>query len=190
MNLANLLCILLHTGSPELQTATEAPKPSRVELYVGGGYLASEGTSGAAANVGVRVRLMRHLAASFDFGWGLLHGARAAEDRWWLMPSLELTAPLGPVRFDAGAGFGLATSSGYPDVATFGQRPFGPDWAFQLAPAARGYVRASWERWFVRADLGTLLLDGNSVGLRVGNPSPTVEQTHWALLWLGASFDL
>lgn len=190
MNLANLLCILLHTASPAVETVSDAPAPSRVELYGGGGYLASLGGSGAAANVGVRVKLAKHLAGTFDFGWGLLHDGKVAEDRWWLMPSLELTAPLGPIRADLGAGFGLATSSGYPDVATFGQRPFGPDWAFQLAPAARGYVRASWDRWFVRADVGTLLLDGNQVGLRSGNPSPTAEQTHWALLWLGAAIDL
>ncbi len=190
MNLAQLLCILLHTTSADVDSQPTAAAPSRVELYAGGGYLASQGSGGAAANVGTRVRLMKHLAATFDFGWGLLHGAGEAEDRWWLMPSLELTLPLGPLRADLGGGVGLATASGYPDVATFGQRPFGPDWAFQLAPATREYLRVSWGRWFARADVGSLLLDGNSVGIRRGNPSPTGEQTHWALLWLGGAIEL
>ncbi len=141
------------------------------------------------------MKLARHLGLSFDYGFGLVQGASDFEDRWWLIPSLELSVPKGPVRLDLGGGFGLATSSGYPNGATFFDGPFKPVWAFQLAPAARAYVSASYvldPRWqlFARLDAGTLLLGGNSVGWRAGNDHPADGQTQWVLLWVGARFGL
>jgi hypothetical protein len=193
MNLANLLCILLHTvpsTAAAVDTAAEPPRPSRVELFVGGGWLTSVDTNGVAAEGGVRVRLSDHFAATADMGYGVLRAPGQAQDRWWLVPSLELSAPLGALRFDLGGGVGVAICSGYPTLDAYFDRPFKPDWAFQLAPAARGYLRGSYERWFVRADAGTLLLQGNSLGFRDGNNAPTLQQTSWAMLWLGAKFDL
>ena len=69
------------------------------------------------------------------------------------------------------------------------------DWAFQLAPAVRGHGIATIQLnshfdAFARLDVGSLLLEGNTIGIRDGNPRPGIMDTLWINLSLGLSFRL
>ncbi len=175
--------------------ARPAEGPQRLGLFVGASVLATEGLTGASLTGGTRLAMGRHLAAGFDFGWGAMHGAQQAEDRWWLMPSLAAVLPLEAGRLELGAGLGLGTASGYHSWAGFEARPFAPDWAFQLAPAARAHLGGAWTvspalDAFARLEAGTLLLGGNTIGLRSGNPHPAPADTLWLQLTLGVQLRL
>lgn len=171
------------------------PGPQKLGVFLGVGYLGSVGASGSAANAGVRLSMGGHVALGFDLGWGLTAAANIVHDRWWLMPTVAFTIPVGRVRFDLGAGVGLGTSSGYSDVEEFAAAPFMPDWAFQLVPAVRGHALASMQLnskfdVFARLDVGSLLLEGNTIGFRDNNPRPGVLDTFWLNLSVGVSFRL
>ncbi len=43
---------------------------------------------------------------------------------------------------------------------------------------------------FTRLDVGSLLLEGNTIGFRDGNPRPGIMDTMWINLSLGVSFRL
>jgi len=194
MTLASTLCIFLLTATdaPTLDTRAAAAADHRLEVFAGLGYLSSIGSNGGAISAGVRYGFAQNFAVAFDLGYGVMRSTPGVEDRWWLMPALELSVPSGRFRYDLGAGVGLGASSGYSGGAAYLKGPFDPDWAYQLTPAARAYVRATYElgpawKLFARLDASTLLLGGNSIGSRVGNPSPTQSQQQWVLLWIGAA---
>lgn len=186
------LAVVLTLLTSVLATAEE---PQKLGLFVGAGYLGSPDTHGAAMGAGVRLAMGRHLALSFDLGYGVVGNAATVQDRWWLIPSVALVIPVGRVRFDIGAGVGLGTCSGYSDWRDFAEAPFMPTWAFQLAPAARGHVVASVKvrrnlELFARVDVASLLLDGNAIGFRDNNLQPGARDTMWVNLWLGFQFGL
>jgi hypothetical protein len=185
------------------QSVAQAEQRTRtVGLFASVGYLGSPGASGAATDLGVRWVLNRHVALSADYGYGMVGAAGTVqdpshnvEDRWWIMPAVAWIIPTRRVGFDLGAGLGLATASGYPSWASFRASPFGPTWAFQLAPAARLHAMASLPigpglELFARVDAGSLLLGGNSVGIRSGNPTPGAMDTTWLGLSMGARYGL
>jgi hypothetical protein len=185
------------------QSLTQAERgPRTLGVFASAGYLGSPGASGAAADLGVRWVLNRHVALSADYGYGMIGAAgtvqdpsHSVEDRWWIMPAVAWLIPTRRVGFDLGAGLGLATASGYPSWASFHASPFGPAWAFQLAPAARLHAMASMPigpdvDLFARVDAGSLLLGGNSVGIRSGNPTPGAMDTTWLGLSMGARYRL
>lgn len=180
--------------TPIDSSAVEAA-PQKLGVFVGLGYLAAPGANGSAASAGIRLAMGRHAALGFDLGWGVISAKKVVHDRWWLMPTLAVVIPVGRVRFDLGAGLGFATASGYDDINQFAGAPFSPVWAFQLVPAARGHLMGTMQLnqtfdAFARLDVGSLLLDGNSVGLRNGNPNPGLMDTMWMNLSLGVAFRL
>ncbi len=194
-----VLASTIAAAEPQLTEPIELtpvdPGPQKLGVFLGLGYLGSPGASGSAVNAGVRLGLGRHAALGFDLGWGLITASPIVHDRWWLMPTVAFVIPVGRVRFDLGAGVGLATSSGYSDIAEFLGAPFMPDWAFQLVPAARGHGMATVQLTdtfdgFARLDVGSLLLDGNTIGFRDGNPRPSIMDTMWINLSLGVAFRL
>jgi len=174
---------------------TPAPRPQRLGLSVGLGYLGSAGMNGGALSLGLRYAPIRLVALSFDLGYGVLAAPPGVQDRWWLMPAVALVLPLGPVRLDVGAGLGLGASSGYRSWAAYVAGPFDPVWAFQLVPAARGHVSAALPLsrccdGFARAELGGLILSGSSIGSRVGGDGRTLGDRLWFQLALGVHFRL
>jgi hypothetical protein len=107
------------------------------------------------------------------------------------VPTVAGVARAGRVRFDVGAGLGLGASSGYASFSAYAAAPFSPVWAFQLVPVARGTVVAAMPLTtttlgFVRLDVASLLLSGNSLGFRAGNPDVGLASTSWLCLALGA----
>lgn len=167
--------------------------PQKLSVFVGAGSVGSPDSYGGSLNTGIRLGLSNHFAASFDLGYGLIATPHDFQDRWWLIPSVAFVIPAGRVRFDLGAGVGLATSSGYSDAAEFFEAPFNPRWALQLVPAARGHVMASAQLTkkvdvFARLDVGSLLLDGNTIGFRDNKPRTSLTDTMWINLWLGVNF--
>jgi len=195
----SLVLALLTTSSPaSAQSASPdavgAPiNPHELSAFLSVGWLTNTDANGAALDGGLRVALGRYAAFSIDMGYGVIASASNTQDRWWLIPSFALVIPLDAVRFDLGAGIGLGICSGYPDFERFASDPFTPPWAFQLVPTARAHVMASvqLERGldgFVRFDAGTLLLEGNSIGMRDGNTSPQSVDTLWLHAAVGVSF--
>jgi hypothetical protein len=180
--------------SDETTAAAPASPPSRtraLDVWVAGGYLGGLAGHGAALASGLRLGLGEHVALGFDLGYGVLHGGASAEDRWWLVPSVAGVARAGRVRFDLGAGLGLGASSGYASFSAYAAAPFSPVWAFQLVPVARASVLAAMPltqttRGFLRIDVASLLLSGNSVGLRAGSPDVVLASTSWVCIALGA----
>jgi hypothetical protein len=181
-----------------VQTVTQPdPNARTLGVFASVGYLGSPGASGAAVNLGVRWRLNRNLALSADYGYGMIGASGAVqdpshevEDRWWIMPAVAWVIPTTRVQLDLGAGVGLATASGYPSWSFFGAAPFGPVWAFQLVPAVRVHALAAMRltgrfEIFARVDAGSLLLGGNSIGIRSADQSPGLMDTTWLNLSLG-----
>jgi hypothetical protein len=172
------------------------PTPARtVDVLASAGYLGALAGHGAALEAGVRVPLGEHLALAFDLGYGVLHDGATVEDRWWLIPSLAWVARTVRLRFDFGAGAGLGASSGYASFADYTSGPFSPVWAYQLVPAVRGHAIAAMPLTrttdaFVRLDVAALLLSGNAIGSRVGDPEPRLADTSWMTLSIGAAFAL
>ncbi len=169
--------------------------PARLEVFAGAGYLSSPGGNGGALAAGLRWAATRHLGVSFDLGYGVLRSSPGVEDRWWLMPALELSVPAGRLRLDLGGGLGLAASSGYVGWPQYVAGPFDPTWAYQLVPGARAHLSASlapepgWQL-FARLEAGTLLLGGTKIGSRVGNPNPSSMDTATVFLWIGVRWRL
>jgi hypothetical protein len=164
-------------------------------VAVGAGYLGNRGLNGAVVTSGVRYLPLRHLALSFDLGYGVIRGSPEVQDRWWLMPAAALVLPAGPVQLDLGAGLGLGATSGYTNWPAYAAAPFGPTWAFQLVPAARAHLQATmplteWVDLYGRLELATLLLGGTSLGSRVGNPHPRDGDLEWFALTAGIQFRL
>ncbi len=162
---------------------------------MGGTYLAAPGANGAAATAGVRLAMGRLFALGFDLGWGVVATSTVVHDRWWLMPTAAFVIPVGRVRIDLGAGLGFATASGYDSMDAFLAAPFMPVWAFQLVPAVRGHVGGAVTLsdsidGFLRLDAGSLLLEGQKLGFRDGNPNPTIMDTTWFGLSVGVAFRL
>jgi hypothetical protein len=194
---------------PEIAAADKPQAPTQPDpsartlgIFATVGYLGSPGASGGATNLGVRWGLNRHLALSADYGYGLIGAAGAVQDanhrvqdRWWIMPAVAWLIPTSRVQLDLGAGLGFATASGYPSLSSFGAAPFGPAWAFQLAPAVRAHAVAAVPLTrdvdlLARVDAGSLILGGNSIGIRSGNPNPGLMDTTWLLLSLGVRYRL
>jgi len=133
----NLILVTVAVGALQLDAPAQTPAhQARLSLFVGTGVLASAVGPGASVEGGARLSAARHLAVSLDVGYGIL-GSGAAQDRWWLIPSLAFTGTLGPLRLDLGAGLGLGICSGYSAWSKYWSAPFSPDWADQLAPTAR-----------------------------------------------------
>jgi hypothetical protein len=179
--------------SAPVDSSTEEKGPQKLGVFAGIGYLGSPGAHGSALTAGVRYAMGRHAALSFDLGYGVITASPIVHDRWWLMPAVAFVIPAGRAKFDLGVGAGFATSSGYDNMDQFLAEPFMPVWAFQLVPAVRGHAIASMQLndtfdAFARLDVGTLLLDGNTIGLRDGNPRPGIMDTMWLNLAVGVSF--
>jgi hypothetical protein len=113
------------------------------------------------------------------------------QDRWWLIPSMAFVIPVAVggrrLTFDLGMGLGAGTSSGYSSWSRYVERPFAADWEFQLAPTYRVHGIASLEvarsvEIFARADAAAMILPPGS--------GPSVTDSTWVLLSLGARFDL
>jgi hypothetical protein len=168
-----------------LSPAAAAPSagPERLGLLVGAGFLASPGGSGAAVSGGLRLTLAEHCTGSFDLGYGVLELATATQDRWWAIPSIAVVASAGRVRFDAGAGAGVGTASGYRSWSAYTAAPFTPDW-HATVPAARLYALAAMPlghdfAGFVRADIAALWV------AKSGSTHDDLRDSSWVLLWLG-----
>jgi hypothetical protein len=177
------------------QPAHGAEVEQRASAVVGTGYLGSPGLGGFALTAGLRFLPLRHLAVSFDLGYGLEARSADVQDRWWLMPSMACVAYAGPVRLDFGAGVGLGATSGYASWSSYADAPFSPTWAYQLVPAVRSHVIAAARvnralDVFLRVEAASLLLNGNSVGSRVGDPRPEVADKTWYALLAGAQLRL
>ena len=133
--------------------------------------LASPGAYGSALGAGLRLRFCSSFAASVDLGYGLAGTSPGLQDRWWLFPAVAGIIPAGRLRFDLGAGFGVATSSGYASWAGYDAAPFGPIWHFTV-PAVRAHFAAALPiahrlHLFARLEIVSLLL--------VGPPNPDAE---------------
>jgi hypothetical protein len=200
--LVMLLCPAV--GAADTPQAVTEPDPSArtLGMFASVGYLGSPGANGAATNLGVRWGLNSHLALSADYGYGMVgasgtvrDASHNVEDRWWIMPAVAWVIPTTRVQLDFGAGVGLATASGYPSWSFFGAAPFGPVWAFQLVPAVRVHAIAAMPLtrrldFFARVDAGSLVLGGNSIGIRSASQNPGLMDTTWLNLSLGARYRL
>jgi hypothetical protein len=152
----------------------------RLGVFAGAGLLGSPGTAGGAFCMGLRLGLPPHVAASFDLGYGLTTAPPTIQDRWWVMPSVALALPAGPVRVDLGVGFGVGTSSGYVTWPAYAAKPFDPIWHFTV-PAARAHAIVFWPlsprvELFARLDVASLFIRG---------PQPGLGDSTWAALLLG-----
>jgi len=162
-----------------LSLAASRARAASVELSAAPGYLGSARESGGVLSVGAELGLATHLAAGFDFGYGLLDGAAGAQDRWWAMPSLAFVVPTERARFELGAGAGLGTASGYDSWAQYVAHPFTPIW-HDTVPAAQVHALGALALTadaglFARLDAGTLL----------GIPSSRAASTAWYGLSVG-----
>jgi hypothetical protein len=160
----------------------------KLGLLAGVVGLASPGAYGSALGAGLRLRLGGYFAASVDLGYGLAGTSPGLQDRWWLFPAIAGIIPVGRLRFDLGAGFGVATSSGYASWAGYEAAPFGPIWHFTV-PAVRAHLAAALPvahrlDLFARLEVVSLLL--------IGPPNPDAElmDTLWIGLWIGIQYRL
>ncbi|MBN8610330.1 MAG: hypothetical protein J0L92_07085 [Deltaproteobacteria bacterium] len=197
--LALVLCL---SAWPSATRADDRPSAvSAMQLDLVGGIAAIEapGEVGLAFALGARLALGRYTALRFDIGYGVLGGSRSLEDRWWLIPSFAVVIPIERLRIELGVGVGFATSSGYTDFDAFVRAPFDDDWAYQLIPAARGHA-AFWLELgadvdaYAQLDAGGLIVEGNTLGLRVGpnqgTEIPSAAQRVWSTLTVGTSIRL
>ena len=162
-------------------------------VSAGIGYLTSPDLKGSAFALGARWRAAEHIALGFDAGYGVIGKIPDVQDRWWLMPSVALVMPSGSTALDVGAGLGLGATSGYRSWSEYVAGPFNPVWALQLVPTFRVHLQATRKLTkrldgFLRLDLASLLLRGNSIGSRVGIPDPAVADTRWLDLLIGIQF--
>jgi hypothetical protein len=193
MNVILLAGILSSAGVVEAQQ--QEPEHSRVGLQAAAGSIAAAAGVGPALETGVRIRLAEHLAGTFDVGYGVLASGATAQDRWWLMPSLAVTFPVGRLRLDLGLGAGLGAASGYASVPAFVKAPFDPDWAFQLVPAVRLHAALSVPvsrrfTMFARVEAGDLFLKVVRLGIRTGENNDTFANDTWLHVALGGEFGL
>ncbi len=201
MNKARSALWIVTTLFLVIQTSAKAESPSslapqrtpRVDVFGSVGFLTNADAHGSALVAGTRLRFGPHFALSFDIGYGIIGSSTTVQDRWWLIPSAAVVLPIGPLELDLGFGLGLGTSSGYSDMGEFAREPFNPDWAFQLAPTARAHAIASVPlnadtTAFLRLDVATLLLEGNTIGLRDLNPQPSAMDPIWINVAVGFSF--
>ncbi len=161
-----------------------------LHAFVGLGYQGSPGGDGANVIGGLRYGMGKHLALSFDAGYGVLS---SKQDRWWLMPAVAVVVPTQVVRLDLGVGLGLGTSSGFStwdDMAA--DRTL---WASQGVPTVRGHAVAAFTltprfELFARVDVSSQLLEGNALGWRTGDGPLRNPDTMWINLSLGGQFRL
>ncbi len=169
---------------------TAAPAPLPLHAFVGAGYQASPGGAGASAIGGLRLEVARHVALSFDAGYGFLS---SKQDRWWLMPSVALVLPTSHARFDIGAGLGLGTSSAFATWDDYAHDRTA--WATEAVPAVRGHIVAAFPitprfELFARLDVASQLLEGNTLGWRHGDAPTRNTETMWLNFSLGGQFRL
>jgi hypothetical protein len=189
----------LAEAAPPVPVEAERPAPvlppQTIGLLVGLGELGSPGGGGAVFTLGLRYAPWRHAALALDLGYGVLAAGPTVQDRWWILPTVAAVVPVGPLRLELGAGLGLGAASGYLSAGAYADAPFTPVWAFQLVPAARAHATL-WAPLGRRADLffrieaGGLLLDGNAIGSRAGNPNPTFADVTWGGLTVGVALRL
>lgn len=189
MNLTLLAAALTALGTEQPLPAEAPPPDTRLQLFVALGALGAAPGVGTSLEGGLRFRAAKHLAVSFDLGYGVLGTTNAMQDRWWLTPSVAATFGDRRVRLDLGAGLGLGASSGYLSWGTYFDAPFDPEWAFQLVPLVRLHAQAAARvspsvELFVRLEAAALIVEGNTLGLRHGNDRPQFA----ALTWLSLSF--
>jgi hypothetical protein len=162
----------------------ETRHADRLAAFVSAGYLGSASTYGAAIDTGLRLELGTHLAASLDFGYGLVGASvPTMQDRWWLIPSLAVVVPVGGLRIDLGAGLGVGTSSGYAHASDYFDAPFVPRWHYTV-PAVRAHAIAAHAvsrkvDVFLRADFASLVATGPLSG------HASFGDTTWFGLYLG-----
>jgi hypothetical protein len=176
-------------------SATSLPnrEPQKLGVFADTSYLASAAGNGVAVSSGLRLALGAHAALGADLGYGVLAAPSAAQDRWWILPTLAWVIPTGPWRLDLGAGLGVGASSGYASLGAYTAGPFSPTWAFQLVPAARAHVMGATSvsrdiDLFVRLEAATLVLSGTPLGFRHGNTSPGSSDTTWFDVGAGLQF--
>ncbi len=177
------------SASPANPPQIESTNPDpRLGLQAGVVGLASPGAYGSALGAGLRLRLGDYFAVSADLGYGLAGASPGLQDRWWVFPSIAGIIHAGRLRFDLGAGFGVATSSGYVSWAGYDAAPFGPIWHFTV-PAVRAHLAAALPvahrlDLFARLEVVSLLL--------IGPPNPDAElmNTLWVGLWIGIQYRL
>jgi hypothetical protein len=177
-------------AAPERETAQQ-----RLGVSVATSYLASGAGSGVAVTSGLRLSLGTRAALGADLGYGVLSAPPGAQDRWWIMSSIAWVVPTDYARLDLGVGLGLGAASGYASFADYTSKPFSPDWAFQLVPAARAHVM--WATplgrdfdLFARIEIAALLLSGTQIGFRHGDPNPGPGDTMWFDIGAGVQFGL
>ena len=188
-----LLAVVLVLSMPGVALAQPAARGPSVEVLGMVSELDDADDHGLALDAGARLALGRYFALGFDLGYGVMTGARDAQDRWWMIPTAAMVVPVDDLRFELGAGVGLGATSGYTNLDAFARGPFDPTWAFQLAPTIRLHASLSWHVSdgcfvFVRLDAASLMLEGNTIGYRAGNAMPTTADTFWMTSSLGVSF--
>lgn len=176
-----------------LLAATPEADARSIRVFASAGLLTSPSGAGADLSAGIRCGVARHFALTLDVGYGTIGAAPSLQDRWWVMPALVFAIPLGRLRVDLGAGLGLATASGFGSWSEY--RADRTTWAVELIPTVRGHATVSLEltrsvELFARADLAALLLEGNTIGIRSGEPRPGLSDTTWANLSFGVQFRL
>jgi hypothetical protein len=168
------------------EAAATNPDPT-LGLLAGVVGVASPGAYGACLGTGLRLRLGDHFAVSADLGYGLAGASPGMQDRWWLFPAVAGVLPAGPLRLDLGAGFGVATSSGYVSWPAYEAAPFTPIWHFTV-PAARVHVAVAYPvtktlDLYARLEAVSLILTSPSA-------NEQLENTLWFGLWLGIQYRL
>lgn len=186
------LAVFLAVLSP-LVAAADEPTGEKLGLFVSTGFLSSPAGQGAAVSGGVRLGLGKHFAAGFDVGYGVMSTTPSLQDRWWLMPSVALVIPAGRLRLDLGLGAGFAESSGFDSVARLTADK--PTWSYQLIPTVRAHALVATQLTqrldlFARIDAAALLFEGNTIGLREGEPRKGLTDSTWLNLSIGINFRL
>jgi hypothetical protein len=163
--------------------------PTKLSLFTGAGYLATQNGNGGAVSTGVRLAVGNYFALGFDLGYGVMALPTSMQDRWWFIPSMAAVVPMRifNVRntLDIGAGLGLGTASGYASFSEYSSHPFTADWEFQVEPAVRAH--AIWAVTvsptldvYARADAAALVLPHGS--------SPNLSDSTWLMFSLGTRF--
>ncbi|MHB8420776.1 MAG: hypothetical protein ACYDCL_22100 [Myxococcales bacterium] len=170
-------------SEPAASSTEPASQDPRLGLLAGAVGIGGPGAYGAALGAGLRLRLGSYFAASVDLGYGLAGAASGMQDRWWLFPAVAGIIPAGRLRLDLGAGFGVATSSGYVSWSDYAAGPFMPIWHFTV-PAVRVHLAAAYPvanglDLYARLEAVSLLLTGAPHG------DAELANTLWFGLWLG-----